>query len=120
MIVEAVFGRLEALPPVGSAAAGGGDAAASAPGTSAAADADVDADSTGASEAAPQPGAQPRAHRLDSGEQINCLMGYTPVTILWWIPFQIPIRSYLAARNNCRCSCCSTGFFRLGYSGITD
>jgi hypothetical protein len=67
LIVEAVFGRLEAMPPVGAAAAAGRSTGAdrAAPPPPAASGADADDASADAEE--PQPSPQPSAHRLDSG-----------------------------------------------------
>lgn len=70
VIVEAVFGRLEAMPPAGSVAAAGSSGVAAAD-TASAADMDAAAETSSASAAEPQPSPQPRAHRLDSGAQSN-------------------------------------------------
>lgn len=67
LIVEAVFGRLEAMPPTGAVAAAGSATAAGATAPSSAAEADPDAEDTPADAQDPQPSPQPHVHRLDSG-----------------------------------------------------
>jgi hypothetical protein len=67
LIVEAVFGRLEAMPPTGAVAAAGSATAAGVTASLSAAEADPDAEDTSADAQHQQPSPQPHVHRLDSG-----------------------------------------------------